>query len=36
MFHADDYELQVLSKGYCPFCRRKTQTSWFKLFEFCS
>ncbi len=23
MFHADDYELQVLSKGHCPFCRRK-------------
>ena len=21
MFHTDDYTLQVLQKGYCPFCR---------------
>lgn len=20
-FHIDDYELQILQKGYCPFCR---------------
>ena len=22
MFHADDYELQILCKGHCPFCRK--------------
>ena len=21
MFHTDDYELQLLQKGHCPFCR---------------
>lgn len=21
VFHTDDYELQLLQKGYCPFCR---------------
>lgn len=21
MFHTDDFELQYLQKGYCPFCR---------------
>jgi len=24
MFLADDYELQVLAKGHCPFCRKST------------
>jgi len=23
MYHAEDYELQVLQKGHCPFCRSK-------------
>lgn len=26
MFHADDFEVQVLSKGHCPFCRNKAQS----------
>lgn len=21
VFHTDDFELQLLQKGYCPFCR---------------
>ena len=24
MFHTDDYELQLLQKGHCPFCRNAT------------
>ncbi|KAL5013999.1 hypothetical protein ScPMuIL_008269 [Solemya velum] len=23
LFHTDDFELQYLQKGYCPFCRNK-------------
>ena len=23
VFHTDDYELQLLQKGHCPFCRRE-------------
>ena len=26
MFHADDYELQVLLKGHCPFCRKAEES----------
>lgn len=27
VFHVDDFELQVLQKGHCPFCRSTTQHS---------
>ncbi|XP_013786897.1 intraflagellar transport protein 122 homolog [Limulus polyphemus] len=27
LFHSDDYELQVLQKGYCPFCRYNPEES---------
>lgn len=23
MFHSDEYEVEVLRQGYCPFCRTK-------------
>lgn len=26
-FHVDDYELQVLQKGHCPFCRAPAEIS---------
>ncbi|ELU12491.1 hypothetical protein CAPTEDRAFT_164190 [Capitella teleta] len=25
LFHTDDYELLVLQKGYCPYCRKSTE-----------
>ncbi|XP_067012221.1 intraflagellar transport protein 122 homolog [Anabrus simplex] len=27
IFHVDDFELQVLQKGYCPFCRSTSKTT---------
>lgn len=27
MFHVDDFELQVLQKGHCPFCRSQSEHS---------
>ncbi|XP_055325424.1 intraflagellar transport protein 122 homolog, partial [Sitodiplosis mosellana] len=26
VFHSEDFELQVLQKGYCPFCRTSSET----------
>jgi intraflagellar transport protein 122 len=26
-FHVDDFELQLLQKGYCPFCRAPPENS---------
>ncbi len=31
MFHADDYELQALSEGHCPFCRKSSDSVTRKL-----
>ncbi|GLH03389.1 POC1 centriolar protein homolog [Gryllus bimaculatus] len=27
VFHVDDFEVQILQKGHCPFCRSPTKTS---------
>ena len=29
MFHSDDYELQTLQLGHCPYCRNKTEQTWY-------
>jgi intraflagellar transport protein 122 len=30
VFHVDDFELQVLQKGHCPFCRSTTRDSEYE------